>query len=195
MTIRLRVTSLACLFAGCSINRPAGPESSGLLDQCVESIQPFLIAETSCPRGIGPPARSCERPVPFINPPVPGFSWPSSVTAYEADPLRWQEAMLRQSAKVNENYAYRVHKVLGVLPLGQRIRITEIREYASNSYEDGVYWAATGVLDGGAFAGHVIRIPSGADDKAWITPAGIVGPFSHTPPPVLVPSMVKRCAN
>ena len=195
MGIRLPITGLACLLAGCWINRPAGPENSGLLNQCVESVQPFLLAETSCPSGIGPPAKACERPLPFINPSVAGFSWPSSVTAYEADPLRWQEAILRQSAEANENYTYRVHKVLGVLPLGQRIHITEIREYAFNSYEMGVYWAATGVLDGGAFAGHVIRIPSGADGKAWITPAELVGPFSRTPPPVLVPSIVKRCEN
>lgn len=196
MRIRSPVAAaVLCVSAGCSINRPAGPENSGLLNQCVESIQPSLLAETSCPRGIGPPAKTCERPVLFVNATVAGSGWPSSETAYEADPSRWEEAIVRQTARVNENYGYRVRKVLGVLPAGQRMRITEIREYASNSYEMGVYWAATAVLYGGAFAGHTIRIPSGADGKAWITPAGMMGPFSPTPPPVLAPSLVKRCEN
>jgi hypothetical protein len=196
MRMKLLVIGLTCLVAGCSINRPAGPDNSGLLNQCVESIRPFLLAETSCPGGIGPPARSCERPLRFIDPPVAGFAWPPNATAYEADPLRWQEVIIGRTAKANENYTYRVHKVLGVLPVGQRIRITEIREFASNWFEMGVYWAAIGVLDGGAFAGHTIRIPSGADGEAWIMPAGAAGsPFSHMPSPVLVSSMVRQCEN
>src|ERR1700686_2225558 len=114
--MRIRLSAAACvlcLSAGCSIDRLAGPENPGVLNQCIVSIEPYLLAETSCPWRIGPPAKTCERPVPFVNPPVPGFSWPQSLVE---DPSRWEEAVVRQSVTDNENYGYRVHKVLGVLP-------------------------------------------------------------------------------
>jgi hypothetical protein len=189
------MSGFVCSFTACAINKVADPEDAALLDKCVETVQPSLLSETSCPRGIGPPAKRCDRPLSFVSPPTLGFRWPPNSEAYQTNPARWEEEMIQQTAKANENYSYRIYKVFGVLPAGQKMHVTEIRQFASNSYELGVFWAAVANLDDGPFAGHSIRIPSGADSAAWITPDGMVGPFSRTPPPKLVPEKLKPCNN
>lgn len=91
---------------------------------------------------------------------------------------------------------HRVYKIYGMLPVGQRLHLTEVRRFAYNSYELGAFWTASAVLDGGSFAGHVVILPSGSDfgmSQAWITESRATGPVSHKAPPIVATNVLKPC--
>ena len=146
-----------------------------MLDRCFELVQPALLYQTRCDRFYGPEAASCETAGLFSQ--MSG-SWPPTAEAYEASPQKWEKQMMALNGLRNNREP--VYKVYGKLPIGQRLRITDIRRYASNSYEEGTFWAETAILKNGPFAGHSIRIPSGSDipQHAWVTITGPALPVS-----------------